>query len=182
MVGQKVGYRRVSTVDQNVERQLDGVTLDKVFTDQVSGKDVDRHQLQSALAYVRDGDTLVVHSLDRLARNLDDLRQLVKQLTSKGVRVQFIKERLEFSGEDSPMAQLLLSVMGAFAEFERALIRERQQEGIALARLRGAYGGRKKKLSADQVGELRRRVADGEHKTKLAREFGIGRTTLYGYL
>ena len=182
MTGQRIGYKRVSTVDQSVARQLEGVALDRVFADQASGKDTNRPQLDAALSYAREGDTLVVHSLDRLGRNLDDLRQLVNTLTAKGVRVEFLKEGLTFSGDDAPMSKLLLSVMGAFAEFERSLIRERQREGIALARRSGRYQGRKKVLSADQVAELRRRAADGEHKTKLAREFGIGRTTVYAYL
>jgi len=98
------------------------------------------------------------------------------------VHIEFAKEQLTFTGEDSPMATLMLSVMGAFAEFERALIRERQREGIALARQRGVYQGRKKALSADQVTELRRRVAAGEAKAHLARAFGISRDTLYHYL
>src|SRR3546814_3242294 len=98
------------------------------------------------LAFAREGDTVVVHSMDRLARNLDDLRKLVQSLTKRGVRIEFVKESLAFSGEDSPMANLMLSVMGAFAEFERALIRERQREGIAVARQRGAYRGRKRSL------------------------------------
>ena len=108
------------------------------------------------LAFVRDGDTVVVHSMDRLARNLDDLRRIVQKLTKRGVRIEFVKESLTFTGEDSPMANLMLSVMGAFAEFERALIRERQREGIALAKQRGAYRGRKKSLAAENA-ELRRR-------------------------
>jgi DNA invertase Pin-like site-specific DNA recombinase len=124
MAGQRVGYVRVSTLDQRTDRQLDGVELDRVFTDQASGKDVVRPQLDALLAFVRDGDTVVVHSMDRLARNLDDLRRLVRALTGKGVRVQFVTENLTFTGEDTAMATLLLSVMGAFAEFERALIRE----------------------------------------------------------
>jgi DNA invertase Pin-like site-specific DNA recombinase len=90
--------------------------------------------------------------------------------------------RPSFTGEDSPMANLMLSVMGAFAEFERALIRERQREGIALAKQRGAYRGRKKSLSSERIAELRQRVEAGEQKTKLAREFGISRETLYQYL
>jgi DNA invertase Pin-like site-specific DNA recombinase len=143
MAGQRVGYVRVSTLDQRTDRQLDGVELDRVFTDKASGKDVVRPQLDALLAFVRDGDTVVVHSMDRLARNLDDLRRLVRAFTGKGVRVQFVTENLTFTGEDTAMATLLLSVMGAFAEFERALIRERQREGIAQARLRGAYRGRK---------------------------------------
>ena len=123
MAGQRVGYVRVSTLDQRTDRQLDGVELDRVFTDKASGKDVVRPQLDALLAFVRDGDTVVVHSMDRLARNLDDLRRLVRALTGKGVRVQFVTENLTFTGEDTAMATLLLSVMGAFAEFERALIR-----------------------------------------------------------
>jgi DNA invertase Pin-like site-specific DNA recombinase len=124
----------------------------------------------------------VVHSMDRLARNLDDLRRLVQELTRRNVQIEFIKERLTFTGEDSPMATLLLSVMGAFAEFERALLRERQREGIALAKQRGAYRGRKRSLSPERVAELLRRVQAGEKKLPLAREFGISRETLYQYL
>jgi DNA invertase Pin-like site-specific DNA recombinase len=138
--------------------------------------------LEELLSFVREGDTIVVHSMDRLARNLDDLRRLVQQLTKRGVRIEFVKECLTFTGEDSPMANLLLSVMGAFAEFERALIRERQREGIALAKQRGAYRGRKKALSPEQVTELRLKVSAGEQKAKLAREFGVSRETLYQYL
>ena len=132
-----IGYIRVSTVDQNTERQLDGLKLDKVFTDKASGKDVNRPQLKAAREYVREGDRLVVHSLDRLARNLVDLKNIVSELTARDVTVQFVKENLTFTNEDNAMSNLLLSVMGAFAEFERALIRERQREGIALAKKRG---------------------------------------------
>ena len=182
MHGQRIGYIRVSTLDQNPDRQLEGAQVSKVFTDKASGKDTQRPQLDALLGYVRDGDTLVVHSMDRLARNLDDLRRLVQQLTGRGVRIEFIKEGLTFTGEDSPMANLLLSVMGAFAEFERELIRERQREGIALAKQRGAYRGRKTALNAAQAAELRRRAEARESKAALAREFGISRATLYEYL
>ena len=182
MNGQRIGYVRVSSFDQNPERQLEHVKVDKVFTDQASGKDTQRPQLDALLAFVREGDTVVVHSMDRLARNLDDLRRLVNGFTQRGVRIEFVKEQLTFTGEDSPMANLMLSVMGAFAEFERALIRERQREGIALARQRGAYRGRKKALAPEQVAELRQRAAAGEKKAQLAREFGISRETLYQYL
>jgi DNA invertase Pin-like site-specific DNA recombinase len=115
----------VSTLDQNIARQLDGVAVDKTFTDSASGKDVNRPQLAALLSFVRAGDSVIVHSMDRLARNLDDLRRIVRELTAKGVQVQFVKEQLTFTGEDTAMATLLLSVMGAFAEFERALIGER---------------------------------------------------------
>ncbi|MCL7463383.1 recombinase family protein [Pseudomonas sp. NW5] len=182
MHGQRIGYIRVSTLDQNPDRQLEGAQVSKVFTDKASGKDTQRPQLDALLSYVREGDTLVVHSMDRLARNLDDLRRLVQQLTGRGVRIEFVKEGLTFTGEDSPMANLLLSVMGAFAEFERELIRERQREGIALAKQRGAYRGRKKALSDTRIAELRRRAEAREPKAALAREFGISRATLYEYL
>ncbi|BAD60731.1 MULTISPECIES: recombinase family protein [Nocardia] len=178
----RVGYIRVSTVDQNTDRQLDGIDVERVFTDKVTGKNAKRPALQEMLAFVRDGDTVLVHSMDRLARNLDDLRRLVRQLTGKGVRVEFVKEALTFTGEDSPMATLMLSVMGAFAEFERALILERQREGIATAKARGAYKGRKPALTADQVTALRERAAAGEPKSALAREFGVSRETVYAYL
>ena len=182
MNGQRIGYVRVSAFDQNVDRQLEGVLLDKTFTDKASGKDVNRPELEAMLAFVREGDIVVVHSMDRLARNLDDLRKLVQSLTARGIRIEFVKECLTFSGEDSPMAKLMLSVMGAFAEFERALIRERQREGIAAAKQRGAYRGRKKSLSADTVAELKRRANDGEQKAAIARDLGISRETLYQYL
>lgn len=182
MHGQRIGYIRVSSFDQNPERQLEHVEVDRMFTDKASGKDTRRPQLDTLLSFVREGDTVIVHSMDRLARNLDDLRRLVQKLTQRGVRIEFVKENLAFAGEDSPMANLMLSVMGAFAEFERALIRERQREGIALAKQRGAYRGRKKALSSEQVAELRQRASAGEQKSKLAREFGISRETLYQYL
>jgi len=182
MTGQRIGYVRVSSLDQNPDRQLEQVPVDRIFTDHASGKDVARPQLDTLLRFAREGDTVVVHSMDRLARNLDDLRRLVQLLTGRGIRVEFIKEQLTFTGEDSPMATLLLSVMGAFAEFERALIRERQREGIALAKQRGVYRGRKKALSAEQRVELRLRLATGEKKAQVAREYGISRETLYQYL
>lgn len=180
--GQRIGYVRVSTYEQNAERQLEGVDLDRVFTDKASGKDTERPQLQTLLSYAREGDTIVVHSMDRLARNVDDLRRLVQQQTKRGVRVQFIKESLLFTGEESPMANLMLTVLGAVAQFERDLIRERQREGIALAKQRGVYRGRSRKLGDDRVRELRSRAAAGEKKARLAREFGISRETLYQYL
>ena len=182
MHGQRIGYIRVSSFDQNPERQLEQIAVDRSFTDKASGKDTRRPELEALLAFVREGDTVVVHSMDRLARNLDDLRRLVQKLTQRGVRIEFVKESLTFTGEDSPMANLMLSVMGAFAEFERALIRERQREGIALAKQRGAYRGRKKALAPEQVAQLRRRAAAGEKKAQLAREFGISRETVYQYL
>jgi DNA invertase Pin-like site-specific DNA recombinase len=178
----RVGYVRVSSDDQNTDRQLDGLSLDKVFTDKLSGKNVDRPALQQMINFVRERDTVVVHSMDRLARNLDDLRKIVCMLTSKKVKVEFIKESLVFTGEDSPMSMLLLNVMGAFAEFERSLILERQKEGIEAAKKKGVYKGRRKLLNDDQANELRSRVAAGEQKASIARDFGISRETVYSYL
>ena len=182
MNGQRIGYIRVSSFDQNPERQLEHIQVNKVFTDKASGKDTQRPQLEALLTFIRQGDTVVVHSMDRLARNLDDLRRLVQKLTQQGIRIEFVKENLSFTGEDSPMAHLMLSVMGAFAEFERTLIRERQREGIALAKQRGAYRGRKKSLSPQQVAILRQQTQQGDQKSKIARELGISRETLYQYL
>ena len=180
--GQLVGYLRVSSLDQKELRQLEGVALDKRFVDKASGKDLHRPELEHLVGYVRDGDTVVCHSMDRLARNLDDLRKVVLGFTDRGVHVRFEKENLTFTGEDSPMSHLLLSVMGAFAQFERDLIRERQREGIALAKLReDAYVGRRHSLTPSQAKELRRRVATGESKTALADELGISRQTVYRY-
>src|SRR5271155_5669349 len=132
MTGQRIGYIRVSSTDQNTQRQLEDVKVDRTFTDKISGKDTNRPKLQEMIDFVREGDSVIVHSMDRLARNLDDLRRIVQMLTKKGVSVEFIHEHLTFTGADTPMANLMLSVMGAFAEFERALIRERQLEGIAI--------------------------------------------------
>ncbi len=182
MQGQRIGYVRISTTDQNTDRQLDNVQLARVFTDKASGREANRPELENMMAFVREGDTVVVHSMDRLARNLDDLRRMTSELTQRGVRIEFLKEGLTFTGEDSPMANLMLSVMGAFAEFERSLIRERQREGIDLAKKRGAYLGRKKSLSPEQIAELKQRAAKGDQKTLLAREFHISRETLYKYL
>ncbi len=178
----RVGYTRVSSEGQNLDRQLDGIALDRVFADKVSGKNTHRPKLEELLDYVRDGDTVVVHSMDRLARNLDDLRRLVRTLTGRGVRVEFAKESLTFTGDDSPMATLLLSIMGSFAEFERALIRERQMEGIAQAKKRGVYTGRKKSLTTGQLIEIRERINAGETKAALAREYRVSRETLYQHL
>ncbi len=182
MAGQIIGYIRVSTLDQNPERQLENVKLNRIFEDRASGKDAYRPQLEAMIDFARDGDTIVVHSMDRLARNLDDLRRIVQTLTERGIRIEFKKEQLSFTGEDSPMAKLMLSVMGAFAEFERSLLKERQREGIALAKQRGVYKGRKRALSDSDVAEVQLKVALGEKKAKVARDYGISRETLYKYL
>jgi DNA invertase Pin-like site-specific DNA recombinase len=182
--GHRIGYKRVSSVDQSTLRQLDGMTFRKVFEDHASGKDTNRPQLREAIAYCREGDTLVCYSMDRASRNLADLLKLVEDLNAKDVSVEFVKEGLTFNGEDKPMAKLLLSVMGACAEFERSMIRERQREGIAIAKARGGvFKGRVKALSPTKADALRARVASGEvSKAEVAREYGISRETLYAYL
>ena len=179
----KVGYIRVSTIHQNTERQLDGIALEKKFIDCASGKSMERPKLQECLSFVREGDTLIVHSMDRLARNLIDLRKIVEELNAKGVAVQFIKENVTFNGQDdSPMSKLLLSMLGAFAEFERAIIRERQKEGIELARQRKAFTGRPRQLNNVQIEQIKQQIQIGSSKEEIIKRYGISRATLYRYI
>jgi DNA invertase Pin-like site-specific DNA recombinase len=183
--GQFVGYIRVSSADQSTERQenqLTGFKLHRCFTEKISGKNTERPELIEMMKYAREGDTLIVHSLDRLARNLDDLRKIVKELNGRGVKVQFVKENLIFTGDDTPLSTLLLSVMGAFAEFERSIIKERQMEGIVIAKAKGAYKGRKRSVSVDKISVIKQRIESGERKTQIAKDMGISRETLYQYL
>ena len=180
--GQRVGYIRVSTIDQSTNRQLGGVELDKIFEDTASGKDTNRPALKEALTYVRTGDTLIIHSMDRLSRNLVDLLTLVKKLTGRGVAVRFEKEQLTFTGEPNAMQDLQLAVMGAVAQFERSLIKERQAEGIAAAKKNGKHLGRKSKLTSEQREQVRTRAAAGADKSALAKEFGISRASIYNHL
>lgn len=183
--GQRVGYIRVSTVEQNNQRQKELLnasgSIDRFFEDRISGRTkIERPGLVECMAYVRDGDELVVSSIDRLARSLTDLRGIVDELTDKGVTVTFLHENLSFSkGASDPRADLMLGILGSFAEFERAIIRERQAEGIALAKKAGKYKGRKPALTPDQVVEIKRRVLAGESKAALAREFRVTRPTVY---
>lgn len=182
MTGKRIGYKRVSTVDQNEARQLDGITVDRVFVDKASGKDRARPALTEMLAYVRDGDTILAHSLDRLGRNVDDLRHIVTDLTGRGVRVEVVTQGLVFTGDDNPMNRMLLTMLGAVAEFELAMIRERQAEGIAVAKAAGKYKGRRATLDDDQAAALRARHTAGESVAALAREYGITRQSVYNYL
>lgn len=180
MAGKSIGYIRVSTVDQHTDRQLVGLKLDRIFTDKASGKNTDRPQLSAMLAYVRDGDHVYVHSLDRLARDLIDLRRIVSELVERDITIHFMAENLIFSSDKtSPMSDLLLSLLGAVAEFERALIRERQREGIAAAKARGVYRGRRPSLSPDQIAEVRQLASTGVPKAELARRYAVSRETIY---
>ena len=180
MKGQHVGYIRVSSVGQNTERQLADIELDLSFIDKASGKDTNRPELTRCLAHLRKGDILHVHSIDRLARNLKDLQLLVEQLTSKGVSVHFHKENLIFESNTSPMHTLMFQMLGAFAEFERTLTRERQREGIEAAKARGQKLGAPAKLTTEQVTELSLAAhKPGADKSAIAKEYGISRPTLY---
>ena len=183
----KIGYVRVSTAEQNTDRQLDGLQLTVTFTDKASGKDADRPQLQAMLAgNWHKGSTVYVHSMDRLARSLTDLLQIVEQLTQRGINVHFVKEAKIFRGGETsdPMDKLMLSMLGAVAEYERTLIRERQREGIAKAKLRGVYRGRPRKNTDNEriVHIVAEATALGANKTHIAAKHGISRDTLYKYL
>jgi len=184
VTGQKIGYARVSSKDQNLDRQTAALKKEKVFrifTDTVSGSSTQRPGLDGALNYLRAGDQLIVVSMDRLARSLIDLHRLVDELTERGVSVKFLKEGQTYSLDSSPVAKLMLGLLGSVAEFERAIIRERQAEGIAKAKARGVYKGRAKVLSEEQVAQARTWVGEGIPKAEAARRLGIGRTTLYKY-
>lgn len=183
MKTQRVGYIRVSTIEQNQQRQLEGIEIDRLFTEYASGKDLQRPELQAALRYVREGDIFVVHSMDRLARNVEDMLRLVREMNEQGVAVQFIKENMIFSaGKDDPRSSLMFTMLGAFAQFERALMRERQREGIAIAKAKGIYKGRKRALNDAQVAIIKARVGEGTPKTKLAAEYGVSRETIHQYV
>ncbi len=174
-----IGYIRVSTVAQNTDRQLDGLDLDRVFEEKASAATTKRPQLRECLRFLRKGDTLHVHSIDRLARNLKDLEDTVTKLNSKGVSVHFHKEHLIFTGENNPTQTLMFQIIGAVAQFEREIIKERQREGIAKAKAKGKHCGRKAKLTEEQVNEIKKRCKAGEEKKALAVEYGISRQTLY---
>lgn len=180
--GMTIAYRRASTTDQTTARQLPDMTFDREFEDLCSGSSRNRPGLQACLDYIRDGDTLVVHSMDRLARNLPDLLALVGDLTNRGVSIKFFKEGLTFTGEKNPMQDLQLQIMGAVAQFELAMIHERQKEGVAAARRAGKHCGRPSNLNPTQTSEILERAASGEDKSKLAKEYGVSRGTIYNII
>ena len=187
-IGQRVAYVRVSSADQNPERQLDAVgDCDRVFTDHEQGgadRLASRRQLEELIAYVREGDRVAVSSMDRLARSVIDLNQITRRITGNGASVEFISERLTFRAEleEDPFAQFQMNLMGSFAQFERAMIRRRQAEGIMAAKKRGVYKGRARLLNSEQVREVRDQAALGVPKATLARDYHVSRSTLYRYL
>lgn len=180
--GQLVSYVRVSSEDQNTARQVEALApfqIDKTFTEKVSARTTDRPQLIAAMSYCREGDVLICASMDRLSRSLTDLLSLVKQLTGRGVKVQFVKENLTFTGNDDSMSQLLLSIMGSLSEWENSVRRERQIAGIALGKERGVYKGRTAALTPAQIIEVRALGESGIPKAQIAEKFNVSRPTIY---
>ena len=171
----KVGYRRVSTIDQNLDRQDLG-NVERVFEEKVSGKNTERAALQDMLSFVREGDEVIVYSIDRLARDLRDLQAIIQTMTDKGVTISFISEKLTFSGNDDALSRLQLQLMGAFSEFERNILRKRQAEGIAKAKARGVYKGRKKTVDTAKIITLKQQ---GKRVSEIAAALGVSRMTVY---
>lgn len=182
MSGKRIGYVRVSSIDQNPQRQLESVTLDKKFVDFASAKSTNRPQLKALLEFVREDDVVIVHSMDRLARNLRDLKQLVHDFISQKIEVHFVKENLQFSSENSATSILILHLMGAFAEFEYSFIRERQREGIEVAKRKGVYKGKKKKIKPGMELIIQREMMTRKSKSQIAQDLGVCRLTLYRHL
>lgn len=184
MSGKKIGYIRVSSVDQNPERQLDGIELDKKFIDYASGSTVKRPQLIALMEYVREDDIVIAHSLDRMARNVRDLINIIEGFLDRKITVQFINENLTFSATDNnPMSNLLMVMLGAIAQFERCLIRERQREGIEIAKKAGRYKGKPSNYTPEIITKIKQGLENTrKSKSKLALEIGISRESLYKYM
>lgn len=181
----KVGYARVSTEGQNLERQLEalktaGVPSDRIFTDKVSGKNTQRPGFEEMMRYLRRGDELYVTSMDRLSRSLQDLLAVTTSLRERGVILHFMKERIDLNPDDavSPVSSFMFSMLGAVAQFERELIRERQREGIAIAQAKGVYKGRKP-IPEETIAEAKRRIEQGIPLAKVARDLNVNRSTIY---
>jgi DNA invertase Pin-like site-specific DNA recombinase len=173
----QIGYIRVSTVEQNTARQLLNLKLDKVFTDKCSGKDTNRPALIQLIEFVREGDIIHCHDISRMARSTEDLLRLVKEFTAKNITLKFHKENLTFDGTDNSMQQLLLSILGSIYEFERAMILERQREGIAIAKAKGKYRG--KQVNQKLHNQIRELYSEGVNKTQIAKQLGCVRATVY---
>jgi DNA invertase Pin-like site-specific DNA recombinase len=181
--GQIVGYRRVSSKGQNLARQELPDVTDRVFEEKLSGANRDRPALQEMLSYIRDGDEVHVHSIDRLARSLTDLNNIVTEINSKGASIRFLSEQLHFQGSnDDPVNKLMFHMLGAFSEFEHSLISKRRQEGIEKAKAEGKYKGRKATIDHDLVCDL---LARGEtaipkvNAQQIADWLGIGVASVF---
>ena len=177
-------YIRVSTIEQNTERQLRDVVCDRVYEEKISGKDTNRPQLQAMLSNIRSGDIINIHEMSRLARNTRDLLNLVEEITSKGATVVFHKENLTFKGNEKqdPYQRMMMTMLGAVAELERSILLERQREGIAVAKLHNKYKGGQPKLTAEQVTELTILRKQGMPIARIAKQFKITRPTVYSYV
>jgi DNA invertase Pin-like site-specific DNA recombinase len=176
-MSENLGYIRVSTVEQSTERQLLNIELDNSFTDKCSGKDVDRPALKQLIEYAREGDVIHCHDISRMARNTEDLLRLVKEFTDQGISLKFHKEHLEFTGESNPMQQLMLTMLGGIYQFERAMILERQREGIAIAKQNGKYKG--KPVNEALHDKIRLKYSEGMNKMQIAKALGCARATVY---
>lgn len=172
-----IGYTRVSTVDQNTERQLLNIDLDKSFTDKCSGKNTNRPALKQLIEYAREGDIIHVHDISRMARNTEELLRLVKGFTEQGISLKFHKEHLDFNGDNSPMQQLMLTMLGGIYQFERSMILERQRESIAIAKAKGKYLG--KPINEALHNKIRALFNQGVNKTQIAKQLGCTRPTVY---
>ena len=172
----EIGYIRVSTVEQNTARQLDGLALDKVYTDKCSGKDTDRPQLKVMLEHLREGDTVHVHDISRMARNVGNLLDLVESLRNRGVTLKDHKENMTFTPDkNDPMQELMLTMLGGIYQFERSMILERQREGIAIAKAEGKYKGRPKSIDRERVKQM---LEDGISIRKIAAQLNISPSTV----
>lgn len=172
----EIGYIRVSTVEQNTARQLDGLALDKVYTDKCSGKDTDRPELKVMLEHLREGDTVHVHDISRMARNVGNLLDLVESLRNRGVTLKFHKENMTFTPDkNDPMQELMLTMLGGIYQFERSMILERQREGIAIAKAEGKYKGRPKSIDRERVKQM---LEDGISIRKIAAQLNISPSTV----
>lgn len=183
-MGRVIGYARASSADQNLDRQLAALEeagVQKIWHEKVSGATRDRPELTRVMEYVREGDTLVVASMDRLARSVPDLYAIVEELNGRGVAVRFLKEGQRYDAHSDAASQLMLGVLGVVAQFERALIRERQAEGIARAKARGVYD-RVPAMSKDEIQQARDLIALGVPKAEVARRLDVSRSTLYKYV
>ena len=177
-------YIRVSTIEQNTERQLRDVVCDRLYEEKISGKDTNRPQLQAMLSNIRSGDIINIHEMSRLARNTRDLLNLVEENTTKGATIVYHKENLTFKGSEKqdPYQKMMMTMLGAVAELERSILLERQREGIAVAKLHNKYKGGQPKLTAEQVAELNTLRKQGMPIARIAKQFKITRPTVYSYL
>lgn len=176
-------YIRVSTTDQNTERQLLDIPCDRAYIEKISGKNTNRPELQAMLLNIRTGDVINVHSMDRLARNTKDLLNLVEEITAKGAKIIFYKENLMFaSDKQDPYQKMMMTMLGAVAELERNLILERIREGVALAKMHGKYKGGQPKLTAEQVEEIKSLINNRTPITHIAKQYNVSRRTIYNYM